>query len=68
MIYQCYSCSKTSFKIICPWCSGGVPTASASWGTKTPTPIASGQMIPLPPPSFYPDLDDYNQKIIEDFI
>lgn len=65
MIYQCYSCSKTSFEIICPWCSGGVPTATNSWGTKTPPPLTSEQMIPLNP-SFYPEFQYQSKGIIKD--
>jgi len=65
MIYQCYSCSKTTFEIICPWCSGGVPTATNSWGTKAPPPITSEQMIPLNP-SFYPEFQYQSKGIIKD--
>ncbi|MCT2386378.1 restriction endonuclease [Erwinia pyrifoliae] len=65
MIYLCYSCNKTSFEINCPWCSGGVTTATNAWGTKTPAPITSEQMIPINP-SFYPEFQYQSKGILKD--
>lgn len=66
MIYQCYSCYKTSFEINCPWCSGGVVTTTNAWGTKTPLAPTSEQMIPINP-SFYPEFQYQSKGIVKDF-
>lgn len=65
MIYQCYSCNKTSFEVNCPWCSGGVSAATNGWGTKNPQPVTSEQMIPLNP-SFYPEFQYQSKGILKD--
>lgn len=65
MIYQCYSCNKTSFEVNCPWCSGGVSTSTNGWGTKNPPLITSEQMIPLNP-SFYPEFQYQSKGILKD--
>ncbi|WP_315942441.1 restriction endonuclease [Erwinia pyrifoliae] len=49
----------------CPWCSGGVTTATNAWGTKTPAPITSEQMIPINP-SFYPEFQYQSKGILKD--
>lgn len=52
MIYQCYSCSKTTFETSCPWCS---PDVSGTFR----------QMTPLDP-SYYPDFQYQSKGIIKD--
>lgn len=52
MIYQCYSCSRTTFETSCPWCS---PDVSGTFR----------QMTPLDP-SYYPDFQYQSKGIIKD--
>lgn len=66
MIYQCYSCNKTSFEVNCPWCSSGVITTTNAWETKTSLASTSELMIPLNP-SFYPEFQYQSKGILKDF-
>lgn len=37
MIYQCDTCSRTTFEINCPWCSGVSPVKTSAWGSASST-------------------------------
>ncbi|CAM8164016.1 MULTISPECIES: restriction endonuclease [Klebsiella] len=67
MIYQCYSCNKTSFEIICPWCSGTIPITSSPWGSRSSSAKSSDlqEMIPLDP-SFYPEFQYQSKGMLKD--
>lgn len=69
MIYQCYSCNKTSFEVNCPWCSGMMTVTSSPWGTRTsPTPESESdiqQMTPLNP-AFYPEFQYQSKGMLKD--
>ncbi|CAG9242129.1 restriction endonuclease [Paraburkholderia caribensis] len=60
MIYQCGSCSKTSFEITCPWC--------ASAPTQENTQRAPVQrQVPLDP-SFYPEFQYQTKGFLKDLL
>ncbi|EMH0681509.1 TPA: restriction endonuclease [Klebsiella aerogenes] len=67
MIYQCYSCHRTSFEVNCPWCSGVTPTTTSPWGNKNipVMPSDTTQMIPLNP-SFYPEFQYRSKGMLKD--
>ncbi len=37
MIYQCDTCSRTTFEVNCPWCSGVSPVKTSAWGSASST-------------------------------
>ena len=60
MIYQCSTCNKTSFEIICPWCKSVAPMENGY-------PITSTQQVPLDP-SFYPEFQYQTKGFIKDLL
>ncbi|MDR5020056.1 restriction endonuclease [Yersinia rochesterensis] len=67
MIYQCYSCNKTSFEINCPWCFGVIPTTSSPWGTRaSPVPASDIQRMTPLNPSFYPEFQYQSKGVLKD--
>lgn len=67
MIYQCYSCNKTSFEVSCPWCSGVMPATSSQWGIKaSPAPTSDIQQMPPLNPAFYPEFQYQSKGMLKD--
>ncbi|MEN8503601.1 MULTISPECIES: restriction endonuclease [Paraburkholderia] len=60
VIYQCTSCSKTSFEIKCPWCA---MVASPEAGKSTPQSV----QVPLEP-SFYPEFQYQTKGFLKDLL
>ena len=67
MIYQCDTCSRTTFEINCPWCSGVSPVKTSAWGSASSTSQAIDiqRMTPLNP-SFYPEFQYRSKGVLKD--
>lgn len=67
MIYQCNTCSRTTFEVNCPWCSGVSPVKTTAWGSASSTAQAVDiqRMTPLNP-SFYPEFQYRSKGVLKD--
>ncbi|HHA5612914.1 TPA: restriction endonuclease, partial [Escherichia coli] len=67
MIYQCDTCSRTTFEVNCPWCSGVSPVKTSAWGSASSTSQAIDiqRMTPLNP-SFYPEFQYRSKGVLKD--
>ncbi|MCA7211560.1 restriction endonuclease, partial [Escherichia coli] len=60
-------CSRTTFEVNCPWCSGVSPVKTSAWGSASSTAQAIGiqRMTPLNP-SFYPEFQYRSKGVLKD--
>ncbi len=67
MIYQCYTCGRTTFEINCPWCAGIISVKTSTWGSSSSTVLTSEiqRMTPLNP-SFYPEFQYQSKGVLKD--
>lgn len=67
MIYQCDTCSRTTFDVNCPWCRGVYPVNTSAWGSSPSTVLTSEiqRMTPLNP-SFYPEFQYQSKGVLKD--
>lgn len=67
MIYQCYTCGRTTFEINCPWCTGITSVKTSAWGSSSSTVLTSEiqRMTPLNP-SFYPEFQYQSKVVLKD--